>query len=238
MVAAAAVLAGCGGGGGSIVRATFLDAHGVAPGTTVRIDGRDAGVVDAVDLDRRARAVVALRLPERTAARFRRDATCVLTEATVGDRVVACRPTTTADGDVAPAPLAARRHGGTFVRTLPVDRTAAVVDAALLDAVRDHDPDRRLGIVVRDLGVGMADAGPDLRRALRAAIPGLRDADSTLDALADATADLDRTAARARGGLRSLAAERDRIGRSLRRGAALQQAVAARAPEIGRTLRA
>ncbi|MCK9249687.1 MAG: MlaD family protein [Solirubrobacteraceae bacterium] len=237
VVVAGLLASGCGGDGGAVVRVTFLDAHGVAPGAPVAVDGRDVGAVAAVDLDARARAVVHVRLPERVAARFRRDATCTVTTAD-DRRLVACRPSASGDGADRPSPLAVRREGALRVRSVPVERTAGLVDRALLDAVRDRDPAERLGVVVRDLGVGLADAGPDLRRAVRAAVPGLRDADRVVRALDAATADLDRTAARARSGLRALTAERARIGRAVRRGADLQRTIAARAPEVDRTLRA
>lgn len=230
----AVAVSGCGGGSGGApddgyrVRAIFDNAFGVTRGQEVRVGGQRAGRVTAVEVTADRRAAVVLRIDAPGARDFRRDAECSIQPQTAVDaRHVACLPTQPRPaGRPAPAPLAVRSFDGQREALLPVENTSRPIDVDLLAGTARLSESERLAVIVDELGVGLAGRGPDLRRTIRAALPGLRETDRVLEIVDGQRRQLRQLAADGARALAPVARDRDRLGRVVARAADVQQAVA------------
>jgi len=247
LAAGAAALAGlglaaCGGsssdGDAYRVRATFANAFAVIPGEEVRIDGARVGTVESVDVDARRRAVLVLRIDDAGFRDFRRDAECsIRPQSIIGERFVECLPTQPrADGSSPPPALPVRRVDGDEQRILPADRAVSPVDLDLIAGMMRLPERQRMALLLNELGVGLAARGPELRRAIRAALPGLRETDRVLALLGDQNRELRALVRDADVALRPVSDERATLARLLARAGEVQGAVGERRAALDRDL--
>lgn len=242
VAAAALLLTGPGGDeddGAYRVRAIFDNAFAVIPGEEVRVAGARVGTVDATDVDEDRRAVLVLRIDDPAFRDFRADAECtVRPQSIIGERYVECTPTQPrGTGSPLPAPLREVTVDGERQRLLPVERTSKPVDLDLVVGMNRLPERQRTAILLNELGVGLAARGGDLRRAIRAALPGLRETDRVLELLAGQNRRLRALAADGDRALRPVADSRADLGRIADRAAALQTAVAERRGDLDADLR-
>jgi ABC-type transporter Mla subunit MlaD len=242
LVVAVVLLSGSGGGrddGAYRVRAIFDDAFAVIPGEEVRIAGAKVGSVESTDVTPGRKAVLVLKIDDAGFRDFRADAECTIRpQSIIGERYVECLPTQPrGTGGALPAPLRQVTVDGERQRLLPVERTSKPIDLDLIVGMNRLPERQRTAILVNELGVGLAARGGQLRRALRAALPGLRETDRVLQLLDDQNARLRALAADGDRALRPVAGERRSLGRLIARAGALQSAVAERRTDLDADLR-
>ncbi|MDX8153105.1 MlaD family protein [Patulibacter brassicae] len=236
-------LAACGGDGGDDgayrVRATFGNAFAVIPGEEVRIAGARVGTVEDVDVDRERRAVLVLRIDDAGFRDFRRDAECsIRPQSIIGERFVECTPTQPRTTGSAPPPaLRTATFDGQRQHLLPVANTVSPVDLDLVAGMMRLPERERTAVFLNSLGVGLAARGPELRRAIRAALPGLRETDRVLALLGDQNQQLRALVRDSDTALQPVARERDRLTRLLARAADVQGAVGEQRAALDRDLR-
>lgn len=221
------------------VRAIFDNAFAVIPGEEVRVAGARVGRVEATDVSRDRKAVLVLRIEDEAFQDFRADATCTIRpQSIIGERYVECLPTQPrGTGGTLPAPLREVRADGQAQRLLPVSRTAKPIDLDLVVGMNGLPERQRTAILLNELGVGLAARGRDLRRAVRAALPGLAETDRVLELLDGQNARLRALAVDADRALQPVAEARAALGSVVRRGAELGTAVEERRTELDADLR-
>ncbi|MDO9408712.1 MlaD family protein [Patulibacter sp.] len=221
------------------VRAIFDNAFGVRTGDEVRVAGARVGSVEDTDVTPDREAVLVLKIDDPAFHDFRADAECtVRPRAIIDERHVECLPTQPrGTGGTLPAALRTVRADGETQRLLPVSRTSRPVDLDLVVGMGRLPEGRRTAILVNELGVGLAARGGRLRRAVRAALPGLRETDRVLELLAGQRAGLRALATDADRALRPVAGERAALGDLIARGAELGTAVEERRGDLDSDLR-
>jgi ABC-type transporter Mla subunit MlaD len=154
------------------VRIVLDSAFGLTDGSELRVAGVRAGVVERLEVSWQDSRAVAFLSVDPAIARLRVDATCQSRpQSLIGEYFVDCNP----GRSERPLP---------FGSTLPVSRTSSVIAPDLVaDAMRLPQRER-LGLILRELGAGLAARGGDLRATLRRAVPALRASDALLAELA------------------------------------------------------
>lgn len=249
LVLAAAVVVGvvllAGGSGGGRddgayrVRAIFDNAFAVIPGEEVRVGGARVGSVEDTDVTPDRKAVLVLKIDDAAFRDFRADAECTIRpQSIIGERYVECLPTQPrGTGGTLPGPLREVTVDGQAQRLLPVDRTTKPIDLDLVVGMNRLPERQRTAILLNQLGVGLAARGGQLRRAIRAALPGLRETDRVLDLLGAQNTRLRALAADGDRALRPVADERAALGGTVARAAALGTAVDERRTALDADLR-
>ncbi|CAB4909564.1 unannotated protein [freshwater metagenome] len=227
------------GDGAYRVRAIFDNAFAVIPGEEVRVAGARVGSVDETDVTADRKAVLVLKIDDPAFRDFRADAECtVRPQSIIGERYVECLPTQPrGTGGTLPAPLRAVRVDGQEQRLLPVSRTSKPIDLDLVVGMNGLPERQRTAILLNELGVGLAARGGGLRRALRAALPGLRETDRVLELLDGQNARLRALAADGDRALRPVAGERAALRGLLARAGALGSALDERRTALDTDLR-
>jgi ABC-type transporter Mla subunit MlaD len=221
------------------VRAIFDNAFAVIPGEEVRVAGARVGSVEATDVTPDRKAVLVLRIDDEAFRDFRADAECTIRpQSIIGERYVECTPTQPrGTGGTLPAPLRVVTADGQRQHLLPVSRTTKPIDLDLVVGMNRLPERQRTAILLNELGVGLAARGSDLRRAVRAALPGLRETDRVLEILDGQNARLRALAVDADRALQPVADARDDLGGVVRRAAQLGTAVAERRTDLDQDLR-
>ena len=232
-------VAGCGSGdgdaGGYKVRAIFDSAAFVLPGLDVRIAGVKVGAVTAVDLTDDNEAAVTFAITDPGFQDFRKDARCTIRpQALIGERYIECELTEPRpDGASAPAELAEIADGEfKGQRLLPVDRTAVPVDSDQVLSVNSPSVRDRFGIIIRELGAGVAGRGDEIATALKKGNEGLLYANRVLKQLSDETDMLKQLTSSSDQTLAVLASERDSLSGTIENGAVVSSRLAARKTEL------
>jgi ABC-type transporter Mla subunit MlaD len=196
------------------VRAIFDNAFAVIPGEEVRVAGAKVGRVESTDVTPDRKAVLVLRIDDPGFQDFRADAECtVRPQSIIGERYVECLPTQPrGTGGTLPPALRTVRADGEEQHLLPVSRTSKPIDLDLVVGMNRLPERQRTAILLNELGVGLAARGRELRRAFRAAMPGLRETDRVLALLDDQNRRLRALALDGDRALRPVAAEREALG--------------------------
>ncbi|MEV4420514.1 MlaD family protein [Patulibacter sp. NPDC049589] len=225
--------------GGYRVRAIFDNAFAVIPGEEVRVAGAKVGTVDDTDVTPDRKAVLVLKIDDTAFQDFRSDAQCtVRPQSIIGERYVECTPTQPrGTGATLPPPLRRVTVGGQRQWLLPVSQTTKPIDLDLVVGMNRLPERQRTAILINELGVGLAARGGSLRRALRAALPGLNQTDRVLQLLDGQNRRLRALALDGDRALRPVAGERAALGDLVSRAAELQTAVAGRRTALDDDLR-
>ncbi|MDQ3723249.1 MAG: MlaD family protein, partial [Actinomycetota bacterium] len=151
--------------------AVVLDnAFGLTEGSDLRSSGVTIGKVEKLSVQRStARALARIVVTKPSFAGFRSDVFCeVKPQSLIGEYYLDCDPGTKPGG----AP-----------RTIPVEQSAgAIAPDVVLDILR-RPARERFGLILSELGTGLAGRGEDLNTTLRRAVPALRETDKVLGIL-------------------------------------------------------
>jgi phospholipid/cholesterol/gamma-HCH transport system substrate-binding protein len=147
------------------------NAFGLTVGSDLRSSGVPVGRVKSLDVQRRtARALVTVAVTRPEFAGFRKDVFCeVKPQSLIGEYYLDCKPGTSAE----PAP-----------KTIPVGQTAATIPPDLVLDILRRPARERFGLILSELGMGLAARGGDLQATVRRAVPALRETDRVLKILA------------------------------------------------------
>jgi phospholipid/cholesterol/gamma-HCH transport system substrate-binding protein len=213
------------GGGTYRVDAIFDNAGFLIPGQDVKIAGARVGEVVGVELTPQRRARIEMAVEERFGP-WRDDADCTIQpQSLIGEKFVQCTP-----GTPRGKPLRGEPD------TLPVENTHAPIDPDLVfAALRAPVPDR-LGIVIAELGGGLAGRSEDLSATIRRANPALEHTRRVLAILDEDRAKLRSLTGEAERVIGALAGERGAVTSAISRGARVTQATARRRRELGQTI--
>ncbi|WP_205696957.1 MlaD family protein [Conexibacter sp. SYSU D00693] len=149
------------------------NSFGLTEGTDFRATGVRVGSVKRLDVDpRSARAIATVQVEDTSFGTLRRDARCVVEpQSLIGEYYMDCDP-----GKGAALP-----EGG----TIPVSQTAGTVPPDLVTQIMTRPYRERFGILLSELGAGLASRGEDVNAAIQRAIPALRETDKVLALLAE-----------------------------------------------------
>lgn len=232
------VAAGGGGGGdGYLVRAVFDNASFVIPGEDVKVAGVRVGTIEGVDLTRRNKAVLVLRIEDPAFVPFRKDAHCqIRLQSLIGEQFVECEPTMPQRGGERPAPpLEEIESGpGEGQHLLPVESTTTPVPIDLINNITRLPQRQRLRLIIGELGAGLAGNGDRLRAALRRANPALRELQEVIHILAEQERLLARLIDESDRVLRAWAARREQFAGFIDHAGATAAAAAERGADIER----
>ncbi len=225
-LAAAATVAAQSAGAGDGQRYTVVldNAFGLTEGSDLRSSGIPVGRVKSLDIQRStARALATIEVTRPDFAGFRADVFCdVKPQSLIGEYYLDCNPGKAAE----PAP-----------KTIGVEQTAATIPPDLVLDILRRPARERFGLILSELGMGLAARGDDLKATIRRGVPALRETDRVLDILAanrqtlrQLTSDADRV-------LAGLAANRSDVGRFVEEAGDTTTASAQRRTELASSVR-
>lgn len=237
-------LASCGGDDNANaykVRAIFESAAFVQKGLDVRVAGVTVGAVDDVELTEDNEAAVTFSITDAGFQDFRKDSRCTIRpQALIGERYIECELTAPRpQGATAPPALSTIADGEYKGQHLmPVDRTAVPVDSDQVLNVNDASTRDRFGIIIRELGAGVAGRGDEIEQALDKGNEGLVQTNRLLEQLSDQTEMLKNLTSTSDQTLSVLAAERDSIGGTIENGATVASTLASNKNNVKGTIAA
>ena len=118
-----------------------------------------------------ARALATIVVTKPDFAGFRKDVFCeVKPQSLIGEYYLDCDPGTPDE----PAPT-----------TIPVEQTAGTIPPDLVLDILRRPARERFGLILSELGMGLAARGEDLQTTIRRGVPALRETDKVLEILAD-----------------------------------------------------
>lgn len=154
----------------------FDNAFGLVNGASFKVGGVEVGAIKKLDVERKhARARVTVQLSKGKTDGFgglRSDAKCSIDpQSLIGEYFVDCQPGT--KGKML-------KSGA----TIPVEQTESPIPPDLVLDVMRMPERQRFGIILNELGAGLATRGDDLNATIRRAIPALTDTNDVLRILA------------------------------------------------------
>ncbi len=225
IVTGAAVASQTAGAGDQQRYTVVLDnAFGLTEGSDLRSSGVPVGRVEKLDIQRStARALATIKISRPDFAGFRADVFCeVKPQSLIGEYYLDCDPGKAAG----PAP-----------RTIPVKQTAATIPPDLVLDILRRPARERLGLILSELGMGLAARGGDLQDTIRRGVPALRETDRVLEILADNRRTLQRLTSDADRVLAGLAGNRRDVARFVSEAGDTTAASAARKTELRATVK-
>jgi ABC-type transporter Mla subunit MlaD len=240
----AGAVAGCGGGGdagGYTVRAIFDSAPFIINGLDVKTSGVKIGTVKSVDLTDDNHAAVTLTITDPGFQDFRKDANCsIRPQALIGERYIECSLTQQRpDGATGPGPLPTIANGEyKGEHLLPVDRTFVAIDSDQVLDVNTASVRERFGIIIRELGTGLAGRGDEIGNALRKGNQSLTLTNQILKQLSDQTDMLKQLESSSDQALASLANERASLSGTIVNGAKVTGTLARRETQVKQSITA
>jgi virulence factor Mce-like protein len=218
--------------GSYTVRAIFDDASYAAVGENVRIAGANVGTIQSLGVNARNRAAVTISIDNADFIPFYANASCTIRpQSLIGEEYVNCSPGTSDH-----QPLATLQSGsGKGQHFLPVSRTSSPINTDILQNISQMPVRQALGVVIDELGTGLATRGSDLKAVIRRANPALGQTDKVFKILASQNHQLAKLADDSQTVLAPLAKERDQISGFVRSANTTSVAVAARAQAESQT---
>jgi ABC-type transporter Mla subunit MlaD len=163
------------------VRAIFDDAAFAVSGEDVRIAGAPVGSIDNLDVTHGKKAAVTIEIDNPGFVPFHLNAHCrIRPQSLIGEKYVDCTPGTSAS----PTLTRIRRGPGAGTYYLPVSNTSSPIDADIVQDIYRLPVREQFGLILNELGVGLAARGSDLNQVIRRANPALRNTDEVLKILA------------------------------------------------------
>jgi ABC-type transporter Mla subunit MlaD len=199
------------------------NAFGLTEGSDLRSSGVTIGKVKRLAVQRAtARALATIVVTKPSFAGFRSDVFCeVKPQSLIGEYYMDCDPGKKQD----PAP-----------KTIPVQQTAGTIPPDVVLDILRRPARERFGLILTELGVGLAGRGEDLNTTLRRAVPALRETDKVLEILAANRQTLNALARDADRTLAGIARNRRDVGRFVREAGDTTAASASRAAALRATV--
>jgi virulence factor Mce-like protein len=178
------------------------NAFGLVTGADLKIAGVRAGKLTDLRVDEKThKALVDFEINKDGFGSLRKDVFCeTRPQSLIGEYYVDCKPGTD------PQKLA-------FGSTIPVKQTASTIPIDLVNNVLRRPYRERLGIILDELGAGVAGRAPDINDIVRRASPALRETDKVLAKLASQNQTLKQLVTDADTTLGDLAANKKDVGR-------------------------
>lgn len=168
-------LTGAGGQGPDKPHYTVVldNAFGIVAGADMKVAGVRAGKITKLRVDQKThKALVDFQISKDGFGSLRKDVTCESRpQSLIGEYYIDCAPGTD------PQKLA---QGA----TIPVEQTTSTIPLDLVNNVLRQPYRERLGIILDELGAGVAGRAPDINDVVRRASPALRETDKVLAKLA------------------------------------------------------
>ncbi len=199
------------------------NAFGLTEGSDLRSSGVTIGKVEKLAVQRStARALATILVTKPSFAGFRSDVFCeVKPQSLIGEYYLDCDPGEK-DG---PAP-----------DTIPVEQTAGTIPPDVVLDILRRPARERFGLILTELGVGLAARGDDLNTTLRRAVPALRETDKVLEILAANRRTINALTRDADRALVGVARNRRDVGRFVREAGDTTQASASRVAALKSTV--
>ena len=178
------------------------NAFGITQGADLKVAGVRAGRITGLRVDPEShRALIDFEVTEDGFGSLRTDVFCESRpQSLIGEYFVDCKPgqakETLPDG-----------------ATIPVEQTASTIPIDLVNNILRRPYRERLGIILDELGVGVAGRADDIDETIRRASPALRETDRVLANLADQNAVLRDLVTNADTVIGDLAGNRRDVGR-------------------------
>lgn len=170
---AAATVAATSAGAADEERYTVVldNAFGLTEDSDLRSAGVVVGKVDKLGVQRStARALAEIVVTQPDFAGFRADVFCeVRPQSLIGEYYLDCDP--------------GKREGTSAPRTIPVEQTGGTIPPDVVLDILRRPARERFGLILTELGVGLAGRGEDVQTTLRRAVPALRETDRVLKIL-------------------------------------------------------
>src|SRR4051794_25543918 len=149
------------------------NAFGLVAGADLKVAGVRAGKITKLRVDQKThKALVDFQISKDGFGSLRKDVTCeTRPQSLIGEYYIDCTPGN--DPHVLP-------QGA----TIPVEQTTSTIPLDLVNNVLRRPYRERLGIILDELGAGVAGRAPDINDVIRRASPALRETDKVLAKLA------------------------------------------------------
>src|SRR5918994_4246986 len=149
------------------------NAFGLVSGADLKVAGVRAGTIKELEVDKKThKAIVGFEITEPGFGSLRKDVTCeTRPQSLIGEYYIDCKPGS------APEKLASGA-------TIPVEQTTSTIPIDLVNNVLRRPYRERLGIILDELGAGVAGRAEDINDVIRRASPALRETDRVLAKLA------------------------------------------------------
>ena len=215
-----------------LVRAIFDDASFAVQGEDVRIAGANVGSIQSLGVTSGKRAEVTISIGNPDFTPFHTNAHCAIRpQSLIGEEYVDCQPGTSS----APALPLIRQGHGTGSHYLPVTRTSSPIDTDIVQNISQEPVRQSLGVIIDELGTGLAARGSDLNAVIHRANPALGDTDKVIRILARQNRQLAQLATDSDTVLAPLARERHQISTFVTQANTTSVASAQRAADISKT---
>ncbi|MEA2190499.1 MAG: hypothetical protein QOI73_620, partial [Solirubrobacteraceae bacterium] len=200
------------------------NAFGLTEGSDLRAAGVSVGSVEHLDVQRStARALAKIAITRPDFAGFRSDVRCeVKPQSLIGEYYLDCEPGTASE----PAP-----------KTIPVQQTAGTISPDVVLDILRRPARERFGLILSELGMGLAARGDDLQTTIRRGVPALRETDRVLQILADNRRTLQQLTHDADRVLAGLAGNRRDVARFVKEAGDTTTASAQRKDELAATVK-
>ena len=202
--AAAIVLTGAGGKGPDKPHFTVVldNAFGIVTGADLKVAGVRAGTIKDLEVDPKThKALVSFEITKAGFGSLRKDVTCESRpQSLIGEYYIDCKPGNSSE----------KLANGA---TIPVEQTTSTIPIDLVNNVLRRPYRERLGIILDELGAGVAGRADDINEVVRRASPALRETDRVLAKLASQNQTLKQLVTDADTTLGDLAANKRNVGR-------------------------
>ena len=149
------------------------NAFGVVKGADLKVAGVRAGTIEGLEVDPKThKALVDFKITREGFGSLRKDVQCESRpQSLIGEYYIDCKPGNS------PEKLATGA-------TIPVEQTTSTIPIDLVNNVLRRPYRERLGIILDELGAGVAGRAEDINDVVRRASPALRETDRVLAKLA------------------------------------------------------
>jgi len=202
--AAAFALVAAGGKGPEKPKYTVVldNAFGIVAGADMKVAGVRAGSIKDLEVDPKThKALVSFEITKAGFGSLRKDVTCESRpQSLIGEYYIDCKPGTSSE----------KLASGS---TIPVEQTTSTIPLDLVNNILRRPYRERLGIILDELGAGVAGRAEDINEVVRRASPALRETDRVLAKLATQNQTLKQLVTDADTTIGDLAANKRNVGR-------------------------